>query len=280
MTVDVGQLHSPRQEPLEVAPDTFLIRAVQCSLGGSLSNSFNSLFIRAAEPVIVDTGMVINRDIWFDDLFSLVEPNEVRWIFATHLDDDHIGNLTEAIELCPNANVVINWAASGRLCSSFDIPRERIRTVDDGETLDVGDRTLRAVRPPVYDSAHTRGLLDTKTGVYYAADAFCAPMPAEPVDRVDQMPALMWERGMAMVHHYSLCPWISMVDEAKFQTEVKKLAGLNVEVIVGAHTPLISASSIERAFDQLAALPSTIPPRMSASGVDLLAAGPMEIDRG
>ena len=122
----------------------------------------------------------------------------------------------------------------------------------------------------MYDSPHTRSLLDTKTHVYYAADAFCAPMPAEPVDRVDQMPALMWERGMAMVHHYSLCPWISMVDEAKFQTEVKKLAGLGVEVIVGAHTPLISASSIERAFDQLAALPSTIPPRMSASGVDLL----------
>jgi flavorubredoxin len=280
MTSAVGQLHSPRQGPLEVAPDTFLIRAVQFSLGGSLSTNFNSLVIRAAEPVIVDTGMVINRDIWFEDIFSLVEPNEVRWIFATHLDDDHIGNLVEAIELCPNATAVITWAASGRLCTSFGIPRERIRTMDDGETFDVGDRTLRAVRPPVYDSPHTRGLLDPKTRVYYAADAFCAPMPAEPVDRVDQMPAIMWERGMAMVHHYSLCPWISMVDEAKFHTEVKKLAGLGVEVIVGAHTPLISASSIERAFDQLAGLPSTIPPRMSASGVDLLAGDQNEIDRG
>ncbi len=277
MTFDVGQLQSPRQEPLEVAPDTFLIRAVQFSLGGSLSTSFNSLLIRAAEPVIVDTGMVINRDIWFDDMFSLVEPNEVRWIFVTHLDDDHVGNLKEAVELFPNAIVVINWAASGRLCTSFGIPRERIRTVDDGEALDVGDRTLRAVRPPVYDSAHTRGLLDPKTRVYYAADAFCAPMPAEPVDRVDQMPVLMWERGMAMVHHYSLCPWISMVDEAKFQTEVKKLAGLSVEVIVGAHTPLISASSVERAFDQLARMPSTIPPRLSAGGVDLLAGQQIEI---
>ena len=39
MTLDVGQVRSPRQEPLEVAPDTFLIRAVQCSLGGSLSTN-------------------------------------------------------------------------------------------------------------------------------------------------------------------------------------------------------------------------------------------------
>jgi hypothetical protein len=84
------------------------------------------------------------------------------------------------------------------LSSSFGIPPERIRKLGNGETFDVGDRTLQAIRPPVYDSPHTRGLLDSKTRVYYAADAFCAPMPAEPVDRVDQMPALMWENGMAM----------------------------------------------------------------------------------
>ena len=59
-------------------------------------------------------------------------------------------------------------------------------------------------------------------------------MPAEPVDRVDQMPAVMWERGMVMVHHSSVCPWISMVDETKFRAEVAKLAGLGIEVIVGS----------------------------------------------
>ena len=67
-------VNPPRQAPLEVAPDTFLIRAVQFSLGGSLSTNHNSLVIRAAEPVIVDTGMVTNRAEWFDDVFSLVEP--------------------------------------------------------------------------------------------------------------------------------------------------------------------------------------------------------------
>ena len=142
---------TPRQAPLEVAPDTFLIRAVQFSLGNLLSTNHNSLVIRGAEPLIVDTGMVTNRATFFDDVFSLVEPHEVRWIFMTHDDDDHSGNLTEAMERCPNATVVMSWAASGRMCASFGIPRERIRTVDDGETFDVGDRTLRAVRPPVYD---------------------------------------------------------------------------------------------------------------------------------
>ena len=204
--------------------DTFLVRANQHSLGGSVSTSMNSLVIRAAEPVIVDTGMVTDRATFFEDVFSLVEPDDVRWIYLTHDDDDHSGNLMEALDRCPNATVVMSWAARGRTCAAFGIPHERVRTVDHGQGLDVGDRTLRAVRPPVYDNAYTRGLFDPTTRVYFAADAFCAPMPAEPVDRVDEMPEQMWAEGFAFFHHNSLCPWITMVDPAKYEAEVAKLA--------------------------------------------------------
>ena len=92
-----------RQLPLEVAAETFVVRAVQHSLGGSLSTSMNSLVIRAAQPVIVDTGMVTDRATFFEDVFALVEPDDVRWIYLTHDDDDHSGNVMEALDRCPNA---------------------------------------------------------------------------------------------------------------------------------------------------------------------------------
>jgi flavorubredoxin len=262
---------TPRQLPLEVAPDTFLIRAVQRSLGSALSTNHNSLVIRAAEPVIVDTGMVTNRAEWFDDVFSLVDPHDVRWIYLTHDDDDHAGNLSEAIERCANATIVMSWAAMGRTCAAFGIPRERVRPVDDGGTFDVGDRVLRAIRPPVYDSAYTRGLLDPTTRVLHAADAFCTPMPAEPVDRVDQIPVSMWEEGFALFHHASLCPWVTMVDHAKFAAEVRRFAGVGADVVVGAHTPVIPGSSIARAFELLAGLPSATPPPLSVDAGELVA---------
>jgi flavorubredoxin len=194
----------------------------------------------------------------------------VQWIYMTHDDDDHSGNLAEALERCPNAKVVMSWAASGRMCASFGIPRERIRTVDDGETFDVGDRALHAIRPPVYDSPYTRGVLDPTTRVYHAADAFGALMPAVPVDRVDQIPERMWEEGMVMVHYHSIAPWLALVDPTKFANEVTKLAGLGAEVIVGAHTPVISGSSIDRAFALLAGLPSATPPPLSPNSGALL----------
>ena len=248
------------QPPLEVAPDTFLIRSAQPAFGAPMSVNLNSLVIRSSEPVIVDTGTVANRDHWIDDVFGLVDPEDVRWIFISHDDDDHLGNLAESMERCPNAVLVVNWAATERMGASFGLPPERLRWVDDGGSLDVGDRTLRAVRPPVYDSPTTRGLFDPTTSVYWASDAFATPMGAEPVDRVDELPPPMWAEGMAMFQHHALSPWLSIVDEDRYGAEVAKVRGLGAEVIVSAHSPVISGAAVERAFDHLAALPSTVPP--------------------
>lgn len=248
----------PRQKPLEVAPETFVIRALTPSVGGTWTN-LNAMVIRAAEPVIVDTGMVTSRDSWFEDVFSLVTPDEVRWIFVSHIDTDHAGNLIEALALCPNARMITTPGESWRASASLGIPLERMRLVDHGESFDAGDRTLRSLRPPVYDSPYTRGLFDETTGVYYASDAFCAPMSKEPVDWVAEMPERMWAEGMARFHYSSLCPWVAMVDRSAFRAEVDRLAALGVEAIVGAHTPAIGKRSIAKAFELLAGLPDARP---------------------
>ena len=250
---------TPRQLPLEVAADTFVIRALMPSVGGTLTN-LNSMVILAAEPLVVDTGMVTDREIWFEDVFSLVRPEDLRWIFVTHNDSDHAGNLLEALDRCPNAKVITSPGESFRTAASFGIPWERIKIVESDETFSVGDRTLRPFRPPVYDSPYTRGLYDHSTQVYYSSDAFCAPMPVGAVDRVDEIPETLWAEGMARFHHTALCPWVALVSPMRLRAEVDKLAALGISTIVGAHTPVIAKCSITQAFVQLAALPETVPP--------------------
>ncbi len=245
---------APRQKPLEVAADTFLIRGITPSVGGSWTN-LNSMLICAAEPIIVDTGMVIHREQWFEDVFSLLAPDAVRWIFVTHNDSDHSGNLVEALERCPNARVISSNGESYRTWASFGIPMERIRKVDDGERFSLGDRWLHAVRPPVYDSPYTRGVLDERTGVYYASDAFCAPMPEAPVDWVAEIPPALWAEGMASFHHTSLCPWVALVDQQRFTAEVERLAALEIRTLLGAHTPAIGGADVAQALRQMVDLP-------------------------
>ena len=116
--------------PTKIADDTWVIHQVQQACGQPLDVYINSMVILGAEPVIVDTGTPANRTQWLEDVFALVEPEDVRWIFLSHDDVDHTGNLDEALAACPNATLVCNWAMVERHTNCFDFPLDRCRWVD------------------------------------------------------------------------------------------------------------------------------------------------------
>ena len=47
-----------------------------------------------------------------------------------------------------------------RLAADYRIPLDRCLWINDGDNFTAGDRTLMAVRPPIFDGPTTRGLLD------------------------------------------------------------------------------------------------------------------------
>jgi flavorubredoxin len=251
---------SRQYAPQCVGPDTWLIRQVQRATGAPLSVYINSLVILGAEPVIVDTGSAANRAQWLEDVFGLVEPADVSWVFLSHEDHDHTGNLAEVMARCPNATVVCSWALVERFTNAFAFPLERCRWVNDGDRFDAGDRTLLALRPPLYDSPTTRGLLDERSGVYWGVDAFATPMP-DPAATVADLDQTFWARGQAMFAHQGLAPWVTLVDGARYQAAIDRFAAFRATAIAGAHTPLIPASHIPAAIDGLRALPTAeVPP--------------------
>jgi flavorubredoxin len=183
--------------PSQIAADTWVIHQVQPALGQPLFVYLNSMVILGAEPMIVDTGTPANREQWLKDAFSLVEPTDVRWVFLSHDDVDHTGNLDQVMSACPNAQLVCSWAMVERHTNCFEFPLDRCRWITDGETLDIGDRQLRALRPPVYDSPTTRGLFDPTTGVYWAVDTFATPLP-DPQMGVGDLDPDFWQEGLAL----------------------------------------------------------------------------------
>jgi flavorubredoxin len=252
--------------PTKIAADTYVIHSVQEALGQPLFVHLNSMVILGAEPVIVDTGTVANRRQWLEDVFSLVEPDDVRWIFLSHDDVDHTGNLDEAMSACPNAKLVCNWAMIERHTNCFDFPLDRCRWVMDGETLDIGDRTLLALRPPVYDSPTTRGLFDPTTGVYWSSDTFATPLP-DPAAGIADLDAEFWEFGLTLFALGAVSPWLSLVDPVKYGTYVDRVQQLDITTIAGCHTPVIEGQHIEQAFTSIRRLPAIEPPPMPDQSV-------------
>jgi len=252
--------------PTEIAPDTFVIHQIQPALGQPLFVYLNSMVIRGKEPVIVDTGTPANREQWLMDAFSLVEPEDVRWVFLSHDDVDHSGNLDEVMSACTNAQLVCNWAMVERHSNCFDFPLERCRWVMHEESFDVGDRSLHALRPPLYDSPTTRGIFDSKTGVYWSVDTFATPLP-EPHAGIAELDPEFWNFGMTLFAYGALCPWLSLLDSEKFSRYVDGIQSLDIKTIAGCHTPVIEGPHIAQAFDHVRQLPSVEPPPLPDQSV-------------
>jgi flavorubredoxin len=193
-----------------------------------------------------------------NDVFSLVDPKDVQWIYLSHDDVDHTGNLEQTIEACPNAKLVCNWAMIERHTNCFNFPIERCRWVGDTESLDIGDRTLVAMRPPVYDSPTTRGLFDPSTGVYWSVDTFATPLPDPKLGIADLDPEF-WNFGLALFALGAVSPWLSMVDEAKYGRYVDGVQNLDITTVAACHSPVIEGDYIDKAFARVRELPSLDP---------------------
>jgi flavorubredoxin len=247
MAQTLTQHPKTRLAPTRIAPETFLIHNHEGEGYAPAIVPINSMVIRAKEPVVVDTGFAEHREQFLDDVFSLVDPEDIRWLFISHDDIDHTGNINALMQLAPNATVVVNWFLAERMGASLDVSPLRQRWIGDGEILDAGDRKLLAIRPPIFDSPTTRGLFDTTTGVYWASDSFATPT-LHVARNVDELDTGFWSEGMTMFNRY-VSPWLELVDDAKYQKAVDRIEQLGATAIAGCHTPVIGRAHIAQALD-------------------------------
>ena len=255
-----------------------MIHEVQHALGQPISVFINSAVIDGDEPMLIDTGSLRNLRTWLKDTFDLVDPKRIKWVFISHEDADHVGNLDQVMEACPRAALVCSSAITERHTNAFDSPLGRCRWMDDGLSFDAGDRQMTVVRPPLYDSPTTRGLFDRKTGVYWAVDSFATPVPGgegaeQLAGDVSELDDEFWTHGMTMFAFNALAPWLRLVDAERFSTEVGRLSELQISTIISAHSPAITGSNVQDVLQKTRSLPAAdSPPAPDQAVLDLILA--------
>lgn len=243
----------PTDGPLAITPDVHLIRSLPDG-GATERIARNSLVLRGTgDAVLVDTGAVADRDGWWAQVEAVVDPQDVGWIYLTHDDADHVGNLAEALDRCPRALVVTTCQLGQRLAGTFPIPLARSRWLNDGERTTLGDREVVAIRPPAYDAPTTRGLYDVASKVYWSADCFGLPVP-HPVDEVGQLDRDVWDDG-TLRFGTLLSPWVAQVDPGRWRQSVSRVAALDLHALASAHGPVVRRRDVDHALELIAELP-------------------------
>jgi flavorubredoxin len=256
----------PATTPQIIAPETWLIPNL-APAGEDLFLPVNSMVIRGAEPVIVDTGAPLHRELWLEKVFSVVEPEDVRWIFLSHDDGDHTGGLLDALELCPQATLVANFFSVERLALEKPaLPLERMRWLEPGGSFDAGDRTLHLFKPPIFDGPATRGLYDSKTAAMWIVDSFACPTPGAVHWVQDLPPDLVQENLPAM--NSLVSPWHQWLDPVAYGRHVDDVEALGLLAVASAHGPIMTGHAIHEAFDAVRRLAGQ--PIIPAPGQELL----------
>jgi hypothetical protein len=242
--------------PYRAGPDVHVL-PTNLPLPGVGVLPVNAYVLLAKEPVLIDTGIGMDGDEFMDALASIVDPTALRWVWLTHDDADHTGNLRRVLEAAPQARLVTNAFNAMRMATWWPVPFDRVHAVRVGDRLPVGDRTLRAVAPPLFDNPLTVGLLDEATGSLFSVDSFGALLP-EAVEDAADVPHEALAGGM-VAWATSDSPWAHIVDRQRFGQVLEGVRRLQPARILSSHLPAANGTSLEHFLQVLESVPDAEP---------------------
>ena len=217
----------------------------------------NAFVLRGAEPMLVDTGTVVESDDFMATLRSVIDPGELRWIWLTHTDFDHIGSLHRLLDENPQIQLITTFMGVGIMSLSAPLPMDRLRFVNPGESITVGHRTLTAFRPPAFDNPSTTGFYDTTSRTLFSSDCFGALLADVPENAADLSEQDLREGQVFWATVDS--PWLHKVNENTLAAELKTIRAMEPELILSSHLPMAPAALTDRLLASIAAAPTAQP---------------------
>lgn len=194
----------------------------------------NCFLLKGPEPLLVDTGLAALGDDFIAALETEIDPADLRWIWLSHMDPDHVGNLSRLLARAPQARIVTGFLGMGKLqLAGFDVAT--VHVVQPGESFTAGGRRLNPLRPPYYDAPETLGFHDEADGVLFAADCFGAVLPGM-VDATEQIAANTLRDGLLTWTAID-APWLATADRAALGRCLAAFERLDAAWLLSAHLP-------------------------------------------
>ncbi len=108
--------------------------------------SYNAYLVRGSRATaLLDTVDPTMEHILMQ---QLAEVDKLDYLVSQHAEQDHAGAIASVLKRHPNATLICTPKGKQILMDHLDLPEQRIQTVVDGETLSLGDKTLRFIHTP------------------------------------------------------------------------------------------------------------------------------------
>jgi len=262
------------------------IRVFDIVMLTEFGTTYNSYFINAEKKAVIELAKENFSDTYLSKLRRVTDLDKIDYIILDHTEPDHSGCMRELVDLAPQATVVGSGNAIRYLADIVNKPFKSL-VVKDGDTLDLGNKTLRFIAAPNLHWPDTIFTYLVEDKILFTCDAFGAHFcPGEIFD--DE--AGDYIEAFRYYFDTILKPYSKFMLKA-----IEKISGLDISMIAPGHGPILRSSwknaveqSKKLAEEYLALIADNGEKRMlvtyvSAYGytremAELIAAGASEVD--
>jgi len=195
--------------------------------------------MRKLKPNVYTVGAVDWDRRLFDELIPLPDGtnnlielgiDRIDYVVAHHAEQDHSGSIPDILLLYPDAKVVTNAKCRGMLIDLLNIADDKFITVDDGQTISLGDKTLQFVYVPWVHWPETLGTYLQEDKIFFPCDFFGSHLAASSLFVDDE--AVVYE---AAKRYYAE---IMMPFRSNIKKNLEKIKALEIEMIAPSHGPV------------------------------------------
>ena len=192
--------------------------------------SYNAYLIKGSEKTaLLDTVDPTKADVLISNLVSL-GVDRIDYVVAHHAEQDHSGALPDILTLWSNAKLVTNPKCKAMLIDLLRIDEDRFITVDDGQTLGLGGKTLQFIYIPWVHWPETFGTYLQEDRILFPCDFFGSHLATSSLF-VDNE-AAVYE---AAKRYYAE---IMMPFRTPIKKNLQRIGELQIDMIAPSHGPV------------------------------------------
>jgi flavorubredoxin len=192
--------------------------------------SYNAYLVKGSEKIaLLDTVDPTKTDVLIDNLVK-AGADRIDYIVAHHAEQDHSGGIPDILMLYPDAKVVTNPKCKGMLIDLLQISEDKFITVDDGQILSLGDKTLQFIYIPWVHWPETMGTYLKEDKIFFPCDFFGSHLATSGLFVEDE--PVVYESAK---RYYAE---IMMPFRTAIKNNLEKIKDLQIDIIASSHGPV------------------------------------------
>lgn len=234
-------------KPVKIKEDIFWVGALDPKLvvfdiviPTSYGTTYNSYIVKGKEKTaLIDTVKEPFAEDYIKSVGSIVDPKTIDYIVINHTEPDHSGALPHLIDFVPGITPVFSSTAKSFVNNILHREFKSI-VVGDGDTIDLGGKTLRFISAPFLHWPDTMFTYVEEDKILFPCDAFGAHYCSEQRFNDELESPEDAYRAFEFYYKCILRPFKEHIVKA-----LEKIVDLDIKMAAPSHGPILRTKPID-----------------------------------